>query len=83
MRIFVKHQIGDLITLEVEANDTIENVKAKIQDMKGFPPDIQRLIFTDKPDKMDGKMLGAGRTLADCNIQNKSTLRLVLLLRGD
>jgi ubiquitin len=74
MDIKIKTLTGKIFTLEVESQDTIETVKAKVQEKEGIAPEQQILNY-------EGKDLEDGRTLNDYNIQAGTTINLVLRLR--
>ncbi|CAM9486805.1 unnamed protein product [Chrysoparadoxa australica] len=76
MQLFVKTLTGKTVTVDVEPGDSIDTLKHKIQEKEGIPPEQQRLIFGGK------QLQGADKTLADYEIEEGTTLNLVLRLRG-
>jgi ubiquitin C len=71
MQILIKTLAGKSITLDVDRLDSIASLKAKIEHEEGIAPDLQRLSFA-------GRQLADERTLADYNILDEYSLRLVI-----
>jgi len=75
VQLFVKTLTGKTVSIEVEAGEAIEDVKARIAEKEGIPPEQQRLIF-------GGQQLQDGKTIDDYDLGDDATLHLVLRLRG-
>ena len=75
MQIMIKTLTGKTLCLSVNSNDTVNEIKQKIQQKEGIPLEQQRLVF-------NGKQLEDGNTIADYGIQADSSIHLVLRLRG-
>lgn len=75
MQLFVKTLSGKTISVDVDESDKIEDVKAKIEEKEGIPPEQQRLIF-------GGKQLDGHKTLQDYAVEEGASLSMVLRLRG-
>jgi large subunit ribosomal protein L40e len=71
--LFLKTLSGKTAALELEPLDTVEHLKAKVEESQGLRPEQQRLIFA-------GKQLEDGRALADYGIEKESTI--LLMFRG-
>lgn len=74
-QIFIKTLIDKTLTIIVSKEDTVENLKLKIENREGISPDRQRIIY-------GGKQLEDGRTLEDYNITKDATLFLTIRLLG-
>ena len=75
MQIFVVNPAGKTLTLEVEKGETIEQVKAKIENKAGIPSEQQRLVYRGKP-------LEEAKTLEDYNITAENIIHLLIRLKG-
>lgn len=75
MNITVTTLTGKKFPFQMEANDTIGNLKDRINDREGIPPEQQRLVFNHR-------QFEDCRTLTDCNIVDGSDIQLILRMRG-
>ncbi|KAL3878565.1 hypothetical protein ACJMK2_030902 [Sinanodonta woodiana] len=76
IHIFVNIWTRETIAMEVKPADTIENLKAMIQEKEGILPDQQCFLFNDK-------RLEDEKTISDCKIEENAVLFLVLPVTGE
>ena len=74
-QIFISTLTGKTVTIVVRKDDSVKNLKEKVQDREGIPSDQQRIVYA-------GKELLDHKTLSDYDISKDATLHLVLRLRG-
>ena len=72
----VKTLTGKSITVYIQPYDTVDDLKTKVQEIEGIPPDQQRFVFAGEQLEDDHKLL------IDYNVQAGSTIHLILRLRG-
>ena len=74
VEIFVEMLNGTEVRLKLFKSNTIKDVKERIYLREDIPCDMQRLYFR-------GQLLRHSHTLSDLNIQNKSILHCVVMIR--
>ncbi|KAJ6802757.1 uncharacterized protein M6B38_191400 [Iris pallida] len=75
MQIVIKSQLNQIVHLNVHSGEYVYNLKKRIEEEIGIPPDQQRLIF-------GGRQMDDSRTVGDYNVQDGSTIHVILRLRG-
>ena len=75
LEIIVKMLTGKSVRVGVNLFDTVEELKGKVQDKEGLPPDSLRIVFA-------GRQLENRKRLAYYSIQKGSTVHLVLSMRS-
>jgi hypothetical protein len=73
VQVYAKTIFGKRTTLACYPDETVQDLKNRIQDIEGVPAHLQRLVFA-------GKQLHEGFELSACGLRNGCTVQLVLLM---